>query len=75
MNLRRLIRRLARTQTLARRFARPRAWIHVTYDAQPLFGLLQSVEITHVQTKALATVLETPADKKSKAFELRRVRM
>jgi len=62
--------RCTSTQLFARRFARPGARINLPYYIQPLFGLSECREITHVETETLASLLEAAAHEEGKAFQL-----
>jgi hypothetical protein len=63
------------TQFFAGRFARPCARINLTHHRQPLLGLGECREVTHVQSEPLTPFLETAAHKESKALQLRQLRM
>ena len=68
-------RRGSLTELAARGFAGPGTRVNLAHDAQPLLGLGQRGEVTHVQTKALPAFLEAPADEEREAFELRQIRL
>jgi len=57
-------------QLAARCLTGPCPRIDLAHDAQPLLGLGQRREITHVQTKPLATFLEAPAHEEMKTPQL-----
>jgi hypothetical protein len=59
----------------AGRFAGPCAGIDFTHDVQPFLGFGERCEITHVETKALATFLEAAAYGKVEALELGQLRL
>jgi hypothetical protein len=42
-------------QLFTRRFAGPRTRINIANDTQPLFGFRECREVTHVETKTLAS--------------------
>jgi hypothetical protein len=63
----------ALTQLAPGSFAGPCARVDVAHQAQPLFGLGERREVTHVEAKTLAAFLEAPADEKSEAPELGQV--
>ena len=63
----------ALTQLPTRRFTGPGARIDLAHDAQPLFGLGERREVTHVQPKTFAAFLEAPAHEKSETPELGQV--
>jgi len=60
-------------QAFARGLSRPGAGINITDYAEPLFGLVERVEVAHVQPEALAPILESAADKERKTPQLRRL--
>jgi hypothetical protein len=62
-------------QFLAGCFAGPGAGINVPHGAEPLFGLGQCREVTHVEAESFAAFLEAAADEKAEAFELRLFRL
>ena len=57
-------------QLLARSLARPRTGIDFAHHSQPFLGLRLAGEESHVETEALAPLLETAADEEGEAFEL-----
>jgi hypothetical protein len=61
------------TQLTTGRFTRPGARVDLAHDAQPFFGLGERRKVTHVQPKAFAAFLETPAHEKSETSELGQV--
>jgi hypothetical protein len=62
-------------QLFTRRFAGPRTWINIANDTQPLFGFRECREVTHVETKTLAALLEAPAHEEGKTLQLFLVRL
>jgi hypothetical protein len=60
----------ASAQLLAGRLTGPRARIDLTNDTQPFFSFGERREVPHVQSEALAALLEAAADEKREAFEL-----
>jgi hypothetical protein len=65
----------AGTQLLARGLTGPCTGINVPHDTQPFLGLRLAGEKSHVQTEALATLLEPTTDEEGEALELRQVRL
>jgi hypothetical protein len=63
-------RRGALTQLAAWRLACPGTGIDFAHHSQPLLGLGERREVTHMETKALAPFLEAAADEKMKATQL-----
>ena len=62
-------------QFFAGRFARPRAWINLTHNGQPLFGFGKCREVTHMEPEPLTPFLKASAHKECKALQLRQLRM
>ena len=62
-------------QFFAGRFARPRTRINLTHHRQPLLGLGECREVTHVQSEPLTPFLEAAAHKEGKTLQLRQFRM
>jgi hypothetical protein len=65
----------ARPQFLSGRLARPRAGVDLAHHAQPLLGFRLAGEEPHVQTEALASLLEAAADKEGEPLELGQIRL
>jgi hypothetical protein len=62
--------RRTRAQFLAWRFTGPCPWINLAHDVQPLFGLGERREVTHVETEALTTLFEAATHEKSEPLQL-----
>ena len=60
---------------LAGGLAGPGARIDLAHHGQHFLGLQQRIEIAHVQAEALATILESTADKKFILFEFHQLRL
>jgi hypothetical protein len=58
------------TELAAGGFAGPRPGIDLAHDAQPLLGLGQRREVTHVEAEALAPFLEAAAHEEVETLEL-----
>jgi hypothetical protein len=63
----------ALTELAPRGFAGPCARVDLANHIQPFLGFGEGGEVTHVQSKALATFLEAAADKEGKAPQLRQI--
>jgi hypothetical protein len=64
-----------RTELFARRLAGPCTRINIANDTQPLFGLAECREVTHVETETLAALLEAATHEEGKPFQFFFVRL
>ena len=65
----------AGTELLAGCLTGPGSRIDIANDAQPLLGLGECREVTHVETETLAAFLEAAAHEEGKALQLFLVRL